>query len=82
MSTPAPPPYIDPGQMILPGLGPIAGERYRNKNTGSIVTVLGIRQGRYQWVRIRTPAGEGEITAARFQEFFTPYRKPTGRQQP
>lgn len=70
MASQAPLPFIDPGQGILEGMGPNVGERWRNRNTQNIVAVTGIRQGRYQWVRMRTIAGEAEITTARFLEVF------------
>lgn len=70
MSAPTGTAYIDPGQMLIPGLGPNVGERYRNVNTGSLAAVVGIRQGHFQWVSIRTPAGEAEITMARFLAVF------------
>lgn len=66
-------PDVGGEQLTLPGMGPAAGSRWRNRNTGSIVTVLAVTQARYGWVTIRTPAGPGTITLARFERAFEPF---------
>lgn len=71
MSTfPGPAPVIAPGQETLPGMGPGVGERWRNVNTGTIVTVLGCRQARYSWVTLRIHGEQQEITLAAFNRTF------------
>lgn len=70
VSAPADRPFIDPGQLTIPGLGPQAGERYRNRNTDTIVTVLGVRQGRFAWVTCRILGSEQEIRGDRFAAVF------------
>lgn len=78
MSTPDDRPVIHPGQEHLPGMGPAAGERYRNRNTGSIVTVLANTQRRYGWVTIRVAGTVQDVTVASFERHFE-RMQPTNR---
>lgn len=70
MSDPAPAPFVHDEQLALPGLGPVAGERYRNRNTGGIVSVVRTTQHEYGWVTIRVMGAEQQITLASFQRTF------------
>jgi len=71
MCEPAEGAYIDPAQPMLPGLGPVAGERYRSMHTNSICTVLATTQRRYEWVVIRVRDGEQTLKLATFLEHWT-----------
>lgn len=57
-------------QLALLGLGPTVGDRYRNKNTGAICTVLYTEQRKYNWVTIRIHGESATLTLARFVEVF------------
>ena len=71
MREPAGEAYIDPAQPALPGLGPVAGERYRSMHTNSICTVLRAVQGRHAWVVVRVRDGEYTFKLATFLEHWT-----------
>jgi len=70
MREPAGEAYIDPAQPALPGLGPVAGERYRSMHTNSICTVLRTVQRRHAWVVIRVRDGEQTLKLATFLEHW------------
>jgi hypothetical protein len=57
-------------QLFLPGLGPISGDRYVNKGTGVIVTVLRLHKGRRTWVTLRYNGRERVITIEEFEAFY------------
>lgn len=57
-------------QLLLPGLGPVAGERYRNRTTGTIVAVLAVTQRRKAWVTIRVLGEQQTVTLASFGRTF------------
>lgn len=57
-------------QMILIGMGPQSGERYRNRNTGVIATVLDVTQRHYAWVTLRIHGEQSTIPLAQFQRVF------------
>jgi hypothetical protein len=57
-------------QLLLPGLGPVAGECYRNVITGTIVTVLAVNQRRKAWVTIRVLGEQQTLTLAGFTRAF------------
>jgi hypothetical protein len=63
-------PYVHSTQLALPGLGPSVGERWRNRNTGTIVAILGVKQSRHGWVTIRHGGGEQTIKIATLQRTF------------
>lgn len=63
-------PYVDSGQLLLPGVGPVVGERWRNRNTGSIAVVLGVEQRRHGWVTIRILGEQQTITLATLERVF------------
>ena len=71
MCEPAEGAYIDPAQPRLPGLGPVAGERYRSMHTNSICTVLWAEQRRHAWVLVRVRDGEQTFKLATFLEHWT-----------
>jgi hypothetical protein len=48
----------------------MVGERWRNRNTGTIATVLGIECRRYGWVTIRTAGTVQPVRIATFFKFF------------
>lgn len=65
--------YVPPPgeiQLQLAGMGPVAGERYRNRNTGTIVAVLRVDQRRIGWVTIRVNGAEQTITLASLERSF------------
>lgn len=70
MTVRGPLPFIDPGQQMLPGMGPMAGERYRQRNTGAIAAVIRIDQRRYGWITVRIHGQEGEVRTDRFLEYY------------
>lgn len=63
-------PHVDPGQLVMPGMGPCAGERYRNRNTGTICAVVGIAQRHYGWVTVRMMGQEQVLRLDRFLRTF------------
>lgn len=73
-------PDIGGEQLQLLGLGPLLGGRYRNVNTGKVVTVLEVIARLRTWVTIRTPAGPQTITLASFERHFESYQPTKGRQ--
>jgi hypothetical protein len=66
-----PQPFVHETQLVLPGLGPNVGERWRNRNTGKIAAVVAVNQRRYGWVDVRINDGIQTLTAAGFQQHFT-----------
>jgi hypothetical protein len=46
-------------QLALEGLGPVAGEPYKHKFTGTIATVVAVRQRDRCWVTLRR---DGRLT--------------------
>ena len=73
------PVYIDPDQQMLPGLGPVAGDRYRSRHTNSICTVLATTQRRYAWVTVRVRGEQQTLKLAVFMEHWAPLQQSTGR---
>lgn len=69
-------PYIDENQLVLPGLGPVEGERYVNVNTGTIVAVLKVDQRKAGWVTLRVHGEQQTITVASFERTFRPLANP------
>lgn len=57
-------------QMMLAGTGPAAGDTYMNRHTNQIATVIGIRQGRYAWVKLRRDGRSTELTLPELQEHY------------
>lgn len=49
-------------QLMMPGFGVAVGDRYANRSSGTIVTVLAVEQRRYAWVTIRVLGEEQTIT--------------------
>lgn len=70
MNVPPPLPRIDPGQLSLLPEDPVVGERWRNRNTGTIVAVESIAQRRYGWVTIRSMGERQTIRHDNFVRFF------------
>lgn len=63
-------PFIDPGQLPIEGLGPMPGDRYRNRNTGTICAVLALEHRRTDWVTVRIMGETQVLTLARFTAVF------------
>lgn len=63
-------PYVDPGQLCIPGLGPNAGERYRHRTTGTVIAVLAVERRRYSWVTIRVHGEPQTIRTSNFMRVF------------
>lgn len=63
-------PFVHETQLAIPGLGPVVGERWRNRNTGKIAAVANVSQRRYGWVDIRINDGVQTLTVAGFQQYF------------
>lgn len=63
-------PFVHGTQLTFPGLGPAVGDRYRNRNTGTICAVLGIEQRRGAWVTVRILGETQALTLATFEKQF------------
>lgn len=63
-------PFVHAEQLLLPGMGPLAGERYRHRTTGNIVTVLAVTPRKCSWVTLRVMGEQQTITLAQFQRTF------------
>ena len=63
-------PFIHDTQLPLSGLGPLPGERWRNRNTGTIVSVISTEQKRHGWVTIRAHGTPATVKVARFLAVF------------
>lgn len=57
-------------QLCLPSTGPQPGETYLNVHTFSIGTIIEIRQGRHQWIKLRRDGRTTEITARDLAEHY------------
>lgn len=79
IDVPGEPPIAD-DQLQLHALGPTPGERWRNKNTRGIVTVLSVDQRSYCWVTMRVAGTVQTLTLARFERAFESYQPTNGRQ--
>jgi hypothetical protein len=62
-------------QLPLIDLGPIVGERWQNRHTGTIVAVHGVEQRKYGWVTIRVYGNLQTIAIAKLLDNFERYRK-------
>ena len=67
---PGPAPFVHREQLPLPGLGPMEGERYRNRATGTLATVVRVDQRRYGWVTVRIRGGEQTLRLDSFLAHF------------
>lgn len=74
-------PLLDPGQGMLPGLGPVVGDRWCSIHTNTIATVLSIAQRRYGWVTLRIRGEHQTLRIDKFLEHFELYKSPNGRQR-
>lgn len=69
MAFPTDPPG-PPEQLAIDGLGPIVGERYRNRNTGTICAVTSVEQRRQGWVTVRMHGAPQTLRLATFLRQF------------
>lgn len=74
-------PAIGPEQLSLLEEIPAPGQRWRNVNTGSLVTILKTEQRRFAWVTIRVAGSTQTVTLANFLKHFALYQPTTGRQR-
>lgn len=63
-------PFVHGTQLVFDRFGPKAGDRYRNRNTGTICAVLGIEQHRSAWVTVRIFGETQTLTLATFEKQF------------
>lgn len=66
-----PVPFDTAEQQVLGDLAPRAGERWRNRGSGAIVTVLEVEQRAKAWVRIRVGGRESTIQVSSLLRSFT-----------
>lgn len=63
-------PRTNPQQLAIPTLAPTVGERWRNRNTGTICTILALQQRHYNWLTVRIDGREQIIAVANFLQHF------------
>ena len=64
------PAIIHPGQGMLPGMGPVVGDRWQSNATTVICTVLSLTQRRHGWVTVRIRGEEQTLRVDRFLAHF------------
>jgi hypothetical protein len=57
-------------QLALDGLGPIVGDRWRNRASGQVVAVIGTERRRQGWVTVRISGRPQTLRTATFERTF------------
>lgn len=65
-----PEPIDDNGVCALPGLGPVPGDRYKNRAVNVFATVVAVEQRRHCWVLVRFSGREEEMRLDQFERYW------------
>lgn len=57
-------------QQVIPGVGPLIGTTYRNRHTGMIATLVALRDGRFQWAKLRYAGHYTEVPVGWLDEHW------------
>ena len=55
---------------MLPGLGPVPGDRYKNRAVNLYATVVAVQQRRVCWVLLRVRDGEKQIPLTELERYW------------